>query len=305
MGGKMAIGFIGLGQMGGSMAERLIRDDTVLHVYDVSPAARDRFAALGAVVHGSPKAVADAAEIVFACLPGRAISTAVACGPDGVVHGRAIRIYAEMSTIGKAFIEDLAGQLASAGIAMLDAPISGGPPAAREGRLAMMVSGPPEAVERVSSLLARIGRQVHVMGDRAGQAQVMKIVNNMVMAANMVVASEGLVVGAKAGLDAGAMMEVLRAGTGNSAAASDILARAALPGTFDFGAHLSIVEKDMHLALEEAEALGVPVAAIGAAGKVWMEAVEAGRGGEDFTAIIKSVEIPAGVAVRLAGAART
>ncbi|MFT3972092.1 MAG: NAD(P)-dependent oxidoreductase [Amaricoccus sp.] len=298
------IGFIGLGQMGGSMAERLIRDDTELHVYDVSPEARDRFVALGAIAHGSPKEVADAAPIVLACLPKPEISAEVAHGADGVIHGGAIRVYAEMSTIGKTVIEELAEKLAGAGIVMADAPISGGPPAAREGRLAMMLSAPQDAVDQVSPLLARIGRQVYVVGDRVGQAQIMKIVNNMVMAANMVVASEGLVIGAKAGLDAGAMMEVLRAGTGHSAAASDILARAALPGTFDFGAHLSIVEKDMRLAVKEAEALGVPIPTIGRAGQVWTDAVKDGRGSEDFSAIIKSVEIPAGAVVRLAGAPR-
>lgn len=301
---RMSIGFIGLGQMGGSMAERLIRDDTDLHVYDVSPMACERFAAMGAVVHGSPRQVADAAPIVLACLPKREVSAEVACGRDGVIHGSAIRVYVEMSTIGKTFIEGLEEKLAEAGIAMADAPISGGPPAAREGRLAMMLSGPADVMDQVSPLLARIGRHVHVLGDRVGQAQIMKIVNNMVMAANMLVASEGLVVGAKAGLDAGVMMDVLRAGTGHSAAASDILARSALPGTFDFGAHLTIVEKDMRLAVEEAEALGVPVDIMVAASRIWTEAVNSGRGGEDFTAIIKSVEIPAGAVVRLADAPR-
>jgi 3-hydroxyisobutyrate dehydrogenase-like beta-hydroxyacid dehydrogenase len=74
---------------------------------------------------------------------------------------------------------------------MADAPISGGRPAACEGRHAMMLSGPKDAVDRVEPLLARIGRKVYVAGDRVGQAQIMKIVNNMVMAANLVVASEG------------------------------------------------------------------------------------------------------------------
>jgi 3-hydroxyisobutyrate dehydrogenase-like beta-hydroxyacid dehydrogenase len=104
---KMRIGFIGLGQMGGSMAERLIRDDIELHVYDVSPSACERFAALGTVVHSSSKQVADAAPIVFACLPKREVSLEVACGPDGVIHGGAIRVYVEMSTVGKTFIEEL------------------------------------------------------------------------------------------------------------------------------------------------------------------------------------------------------
>lgn len=299
MRGRTSIGFIGLGQMGGAMAERLLGDDVDLHVCDASPAALERFAALGAVAHSSPRDVADSASIVFACLPSQMASETVAFGPDGVVHGRAVRVYAEMSTIGKVCIEKIAARLDAADIVTVDAPVSGGPPAAREGRLAMMASGLEDALAHVKPWLERIGRQVYVLGDRPGQAQIMKIVNNMVMAANLVVASEGLVMGAKAGLDAGVMMDVLRAGTGHSAAAGDILARAALPGTFDFGAHLSIVEKDVHLALDEAEALGVPVRAIQAAGQLWVEAVRDGRGDDDFSAIIKMVEEPAGALVRL------
>ncbi len=297
---KTSLGFIGLGQMGGSMAERLIAGDIDLHVCDPSPAAAERLTSRGATAHATPKDLADAVPIVFACLPNRAVSEAVALGADGVIHGSAIRVYAEMSTIGKSCIEAIAARLSAKGIATVDAPISGGPPAAREGRLAMMASGPDEAVALAKPWLARIGRAVYVLGDKPGQAQIMKVVNNIVMATNLVVASEGLVMGAKAGLDAQAMIEVLRAGTGHSAAASDILARSALPGTFDFGAHLSIVEKDVHLGLDEAAALGVPVEVMQAAAAIWDRAAKEGRGKEDFSAIIKLIEERGGAEVRLA-----
>lgn len=294
---KTRLGYIGLGQMGGAMAERLIGDDTELHVFDTSPEALGKFTRLGAVAHGSPKEVADVAEIVFACLPNQSVSEAVAHGPDGVVHGSALRVYSEMSTIGKTCMEAIAARLAEAGIATVDAPISGGPPAAREGRLAMLASGPQEALDRVVPWLDRIGKQTYVMGEKPGQAQIMKVVNNAVMATNMVVASEGLVMGAKAGLDPAGMMEVLTAGTGQSAAAG-ILANAALTGRFDFGAHLSIVEKDARLGLEEAAELGVPVKTMEAAAKLWDRAARAGRGGEDFTVIIQLIEDAAGARVR-------
>lgn len=295
---KQAVGFIGLGQMGGSMAERLIADDIDLHVCDPSAAAVDHFTSRGATTHATPKALADAAPLVFACLPNRQVSESVAFGPDGVVHGRMIRVYAEMSTIGKTCIEAIARHLSGKDIATIDAPISGGPPAAREGRLAMLVSGPPAAVSQAQPLLARIGRAVYVMGDKPGQAQIMKIVNNILMATNLVAASEGLVMGAKAGLDADVMIEMLRAGTGHSAAAGDILARSALPGSFDFGARLSIVEKDMHLGLDEASALGVPIEVIRRAAAIWHDAASDGHGSEDFSAIIKLIEQQGGAEVR-------
>ena len=296
---KTKLGFIGLGQMGGAMAERLICDDAELHVFDTSSEATKRFTVLGAIPHASPRDVADHAEIVFACLPGQAVSELVAHGSDGVIHGRAIRVYAEMSTIGKSCIEAISARLSEAGIAIVDAPITGGPPAAREGRLTMLASGPDEALESVIPWLNRVGHQTYVLGERAGQAQIMKVVNNIVMATNMLVASEGLVMGAKAGLDADKMMEVLQAGTGQSAAAG-ILERSALTGSFDFGAHLSIVEKDVKLGLREAEELSVQVVAMQAAGKLWAQAGKEGRGADDFTTILKLVEEPAGATVRAA-----
>ena len=294
---KTKLGYIGLGQMGAAMAERLLGDDAELHVFDTSSEAMNSFTARGAIGHGSPREVADAAEVVFACLPNQGVSEAVAHGSDGVVHGSAVRVYAEMSTIGKMCMEGIAARLGEAGILAVDAPITGGPPAAREGRLAMLAAGPQEALDRVVPWLDRIGRQTYVLGQTPGQAQVMKVVNNAMMAANMVIASEGLVMGAKAGLDPDAMMEVLTAGTGQSAAAT-ILAKAALTGGFDFGAHLSIVEKDAKLGLSEAAELDVPVETMQAATRLWDRAAQEGRGGDDFTSIIQLIEEAAGAQVR-------
>ena len=294
---KTKLGYIGLGQMGAAMAERLLGDDAELHVFDTSSEAMNRFTARGAIGHGSPREVADAAEVVFACLPNQGVSEAVAHGSDGVVHGSAVRVYAEMSTIGKTCMEGIAARLGEAGILAVDAPITGGPPAAREGRLAMLAAGPQEALDRVVPWLDRIGRQTYVLGQTPGQAQVMKVVNNAMMAANMVIASEGLVMGAKAGLNPDAMMDVLTAGTGQSAAAT-ILAKAALTGGFDFGAHLSIVEKDAKLGLSEAAELDVPVETMQAATRLWDRAAQEGRGGDDFTSIIQLIEEAAGAQVR-------
>jgi 3-hydroxyisobutyrate dehydrogenase len=161
----------------------------------------------------------------------------------------------------------------------------------------MMISGALGDVVQVTPWLERIGRQVYVLGDRPGQAQIMKLVNNLMMAANLVVASEGLVMGAKAGLDPDVMINVLTSSTGRSAS-SDMLARSALTGAFDFGANLSIVDKDVKLGLAEAHSLSTPVSVIEEAGAFWRAAVEEGLSNEDFTAIIKVVERRGGVTVR-------
>ncbi|MBU9374281.1 NAD(P)-dependent oxidoreductase [Burkholderia multivorans] len=291
------IGFLGLGQMGGPMAERLLGQSFRLHVYDPSPAALEPFIESGAVIHDSPHAVADAASIVFACLPNRDVSLAVGLGPDGVVHGKAIRVYAEMSTIGQDMIERIGAGLAEKGIDIVDAPISGGAPAARAGTLAMLAAGAPAAVEQLMPLLSLIGKEVFVMGERAGMAQIMKIVNNIIMATNLVVCSEGLAMGAKAGLDPDMMMRLLDAGTAQSFAGSKMLSRA-VSGRFDYGAALAIIEKDMSLGFDEARLLNIATPTIDRARDVWHAAYEAGRGTEDFTSILTFVAEQGGTRVR-------
>jgi len=289
------LGFIGLGQMGASMAARLLAPDVRLHVHDANPAAATAFADQGAVVHPSASAVADAASIVFACLPSQSISRSVA---DAVAQGRAVQVYAEMSTIGRETVTAIAETLGARGIAVVDAPISGGPPGARAGTLAMMAAGAPEAVERVRPWLARIGRAVFVIGDKPGMAQVMKLVNNLLIATNLAAAFEGLVMGAKAGLDPDLMVDVLNASTGRSLVTTDIVPKAVLPGTFDFGAATSIMSKDAELGVAEAHALGVQIWTIEHAARLWHLGVLQGLGNKDMTTLITLLEGLSGVKVR-------
>jgi len=291
------VGFLGLGQMGGAMAERLLGQSCRLHVFDPAPAAMDHFTAQGAIAHLSPRAVADAASVVFACLPTQQISRATAFGPEGVAHGSAIRVYVEMSTIGTETIDQIAVALREHGIDTVDAPVTGGPPAARAGTLAMLVSGSASAQEVVRPLLALIGKDIYPMGERPGMAQVMKIVNNLIMASNMVVGAEGLVMGAKAGLDCDMMMRVLQAGTGQSFITCEVL-RLAMGGSFNFGAALSILDKDVTLGMHEANLLQLDLPVIDQARQVWHAASDAGRGSEDFSTILQVVEEKNGTLVR-------
>lgn len=279
------LGFIGLGQMGAPMAERLLGPDVELHVFDTSAEVMAPFVKAGAIAHTSPKNVADNALIVLASLPNRSVSEKVAFGEGGVASGKAVKIYADMSTIGADCIVRIADELAKRSIVTLDAPISGGPPAAKAGRLAMMVSGNPTAVAQISPWLARIGHKVYVLGERPGQAQTMKLINNLLMATNLVAASEGMVMGARAGLKAAQMVEVIEAGTGQSTSLGKILASSALDGSFAFGAHLSIVAKDTALGTSEAEKLGVAMPVICKANDRWQAAMAAGMATDDFTKI--------------------
>lgn len=291
------IGFLGLGQMGAPMAERLFGPDVELHVFDPRPEAVAPFVARGAVACGSPREVADAASIVLACLPSGEVSEVAALGPEGVVHGHAIRVYAEMSTIGRPAVERIAAGLAARGIAAVDTPITGGPPGARAGTLALMVAGAADAVATLRPFLERIGKRLFVLGERPGQGQVMKLVNNLLIAANMVSAFEALAMGAKAGLDPDAMVDVVNAGTGRSFVTSDMMP-AVLSRRFGFGAAIAVVDKDVHLGLEEARALGVPMWGVEQAARVWRFAATQGMAKDDISELARLMERWAGAEIR-------
>ncbi|MBN8875821.1 MAG: NAD(P)-dependent oxidoreductase [Rhodospirillales bacterium] len=291
----MQVGFLGLGQMGSAIAERLQAGGTRLHVFDPNEVALAPFVLRGAVDAGSARAVADAAEVVFACLPDGAVSERVAAE---VAQGSAVRIYVEMSTIGSPAIGRIARLMEARGIALLDCPVSGGPKGARAGTLTVIAAGPPAIRDRVRPWLEQIGRSVFEVGDQPGQGQLMKLVNNLINAANMATAFEALVLGAKGGLDAGQMVEVINVSTGRNSATQDKVPRSVLTGSFDYGASLATMLKDVVLGLQEAEARDVPMWVHGSVEQLWRFGAQQGLGRADFTALIKVLEGWAGVEVR-------
>ncbi|WP_322107007.1 NAD(P)-dependent oxidoreductase [Paraburkholderia sp. J41] len=292
------VGFIGLGSMGAAMARRLLAAGVRLHVFDAHRPAMANFTAAGAVEHASPKSVADAVGVVFACLPGLDACKAVALGADGVCHGERIATYVECSTVGRRLLLEIEAGLARQDVAVVDAPVSGGPKVADQGKLTVMCSGEPAALDMVRPLLQMLGSKVFEVGAAPGMAQMMKLVNNIVSSANMVAAFEAAVLGAKAGLDVKTMVDVLNAGTGRNTATETKLPMAVLPGTFDFGARIDIMYKDVTLALAEAEALGVPMRAAQGMAQLWRYAITQGGGPDDYTTLIKYMEAWAGVEVR-------
>jgi 3-hydroxyisobutyrate dehydrogenase-like beta-hydroxyacid dehydrogenase len=191
----------------------------------------------------------------------------------------------------------VAGQLAPMGIAWIEAPVSGGIKGAREGTLAVMVSGPKEAYESVQPLLANFGKLFYV-GEKAGLAQVAKLANNLLAASAMVVSSEAMVMASKAGIEPQIMLDIINAGSGRNSATQDKFPRAILPGTFDFGFATGLSYKDVRLCIDEAEAMGVPMVA-GAAVRQMLAVTQAKFGAaSDFTSICRVVEEWAGVEVR-------
>lgn len=295
---SIQVGFIGLGKMGRPMAERLLCSEMTLHVFDPDPAASDRLTTLGAIGHPNPASVADAATLIFSCLPSPGVSEAVALGPNGIVRGHGVRTYVETSTIGRRTVGRIADGLGERGIGVLDAPVSGGPPGARAGTLAVMASGSDEDLRRAEPALRRIGQSIHRVGQRPGLGQAMKLVNNLVVAANMVAAFEALVFGAAAGLDPQMMTDVLNASTGRSMVSAEMVPASVLTGRFDFGATIAIMDKDVALGLADAAELHTPLGVLAESARVWRAALDHGQQSDDITALIRPMEEAAGVAVR-------
>jgi 3-hydroxyisobutyrate dehydrogenase-like beta-hydroxyacid dehydrogenase len=294
------LGFIGIGNMGAPMATRLINAGHDLVVFDTSA---ERAASLGAKVVGSTKEVADAAEIVLLSLPVPDAVRAVIAGPDGLVHGGKVKIIVDLSTTGRDTIVAMAEILAKRGITLVDAPVSGGPLGAEKGTLAVMVAGPAEARDVAKPFLELIGR-VFIVGDAAGQGQVMKVLNNLLSATAMAATTEAMIVGAKAGLNARTMIDVLNASSGRNTATADKFPRSVLNRSFDFGFRAVLLHKDVKLCRTLAEGLGMPFGIGAAVEAAWAHAA-AELGDEDFTRIVEVLERGTGVVVGGPAAAAT
>ena len=213
----MDIGFIGLGNMGGPMAKRLIAAGHKLVVYDTCNDAVAPLIALGAQLASSPAGVADRVETVMASLPEPQVVAKVATGPDGVIKGKRVKRFVDLSTTGARMTGMIAAGLTKKNIAQIDSPVSGGVAGAVKGTLAVMVSGPPAEIDAVKDALSVFGK-VFVIGDKPGMAQTMKLANNFLSATAMAATSEAVVMGVKAGLNPAIMFDVINAGSGRNTA---------------------------------------------------------------------------------------
>jgi 3-hydroxyisobutyrate dehydrogenase-like beta-hydroxyacid dehydrogenase len=249
------VGFIGVGAMGGGMAHCLLKAGFPLTVFDVNPAAVAALKETGASIASGPQAVADAAQIVFACLPSPAVSRDVA---GEVAGGQAVKLYIESSTIGTATMAAVEKQVMAANIGLIDAPISGGPQAARAGRLSTVLSGAAVDIERALPAIRSFAPHTFVIGERPGQAQVAKLVNNLLSSAGKVVAFEGMVMAIAAGLDPQRVNDFINVSTGRNMATMDAFPSRLLQ-LFRSRGKKSIGTKDTELFIEEAERLGIPV----------------------------------------------
>jgi 3-hydroxyisobutyrate dehydrogenase-like beta-hydroxyacid dehydrogenase len=292
----MEIGFIGLGKMGFPMARRLIEAGHQVTAYDTRKDVLDKMIALGAQAASSPKDIADRVETVMVSLPSLQASLEVATGKGGVIEGKRIKRFVDLSTVGSHMAVKIHDLLKAKNIVQLDSPVSGGVGGAEKGTLAVMVSGPRADFEAIKSALSVIGKTFFI-GEKPGSAQTMKLTNNLLSATAVVATCEAVTIGVKSGLDANVMIDVINAGSGMNTASRDKFPRSILPRTFDFGFATGLMVKDVRLALEEAKSLGMSLEVAEAVGRLW-ETVYREMGPEsDFTSAIKPIEKAAGVVV--------
>jgi 2-hydroxy-3-oxopropionate reductase len=286
---QRTIGFVGVGVMGNPIAKHLMAKGNELVVYDRSEAAVRALVEAGAKAGKSTLAVANRARIVFTSLPSPAVFTEVLAGPGGLHEGTAAKVVVDLSTVGSRATSHAAKVLAERGIDLVDAPVSGGAAGAKAGTLAVMVAGKEGAVAEVKDLLETFGK-LFMVGPQPGQAQLLKLLNNMLSSTAFAITSEAFVAGVKGGLDPQVMMAAINAGSGRSGASQDKFMKQVLPGSFDFGFPVSSVCKDIGLAVEECEALGVPMWVGNTVRQLWNFAGRQDGMQRDMTELVKSIE---------------
>ncbi|HEX2225736.1 MAG TPA: NAD(P)-dependent oxidoreductase [Candidatus Binatia bacterium] len=288
------LGFVGLGVMGSRMVKRLLDAGHDVTGYNRTPAKAQRLLDAGMKWAASPRAAAEAADVVFSMIANNTALQAVTEGEEGIVAGlSAGKIYVEMSTVSPAAIRELAKQVAATGAEMLDAPVSGSSITLEEGKLSFMVGGERKAFEKVLPLLQAIGPKATHVGTN-GLAAAMKIATNLSLAVQMLAFSEGLLLAEKSGIARESALEVLL----NSVIASPMVKYRGpfvlqMPDEVIFD--VNMMQKDLLLALEMGLQLEVPLPTTAVTNQMLTAARAMGLADKDFAILFEALASMAGV----------
>ena len=279
------IGFVGLGRMGGTMAARLLTAGYPIYGEDRNRAQVEQLAHSGLRWRDTPREVAEAADVVFTSLPDDEVLEVVASGPDGILAGLAAgKIWVDMSTVSPRASRELAARVRELGASMLDAPVSGSVPQVQAGTLTIMVGGDEQAYAQVEPILRELGTPTHI-GEN-GQGLVLKLAINISLAVQMLAFAEGLVLADRAGIDRELAVGVMT----QSAIGSPMLkARAELVLDLpeDAWFDVSLMQKDVVLALDAARELHIPLPSTAAADEVLTVARALGYEHRDLAAMFE------------------
>ena len=281
------VGVIGTGAMGGGVVQSLVRAGIETVARDIRQEAQDAAVRHGAVPAATPAALARECAAVIVLVGDAAEVEAVLFGTDGALASLAPdAVVLVSSTIDPAYSAALAPRAAECGVALLDAPVSGGPAKAAAGTMTMMVSGDPAALHRVRPTLDAITGRLFALGSRAGDASAFKIVNNLLAAANLAAGAEALALARAAGLDLQQVLDVIAASSGASWILADRGPRA-LASDFAPRAAAKILAKDIGIAVALAERLGVDATFGRVAQAAFAAALAAGCAEDDDAVLVK------------------
>ena len=283
------VGFVGLGAMGRPLATRLLRAGYPVSVYARRAEAAQALTALGAQSCASPQAVAQRSDVVFTMVTATGDVEEVVLGSAGIVHGAAAgSMVVDMSTISPHATRRIAAALAERSVAMVDAPVSGGPAAAEGGTLAIMVGAAEAAFERVQPLLRHLGQSIVHIGD-SGSGQIAKACNQLALCVTIEGIAEALALCARLGADPARVRAAMLNGFAASRALEVFGARM-VERNFVAGVESRLHHKDLQIVLELAHGLGLAVPGAAATTQTFNALIGAGGGRSDSAALLQIVE---------------
>ncbi len=288
---EMKLGLIGLGNMGGRIAKRLLERGNQLHVYDVNADVLNDFEMMGAKTADSIKEVSFENEYVITVLPNADIVKKVVLGEEGLIFGlKPNSVLIDMTSSTPEVTKEISTVLEKHGIKMLDAPISGGVKRAEEGDLAVMVGGEESVLSEVLPFLEDIGSKITHVGE-SGAGHAIKALNNLISATTLSITLEALAVGIKYGLDPYKMLNVINNSTGKNNSSENKVAQQILSGKYEVGFSLDLMYKDLTTAIELSKRVQVPASVSSSVFQLWKYASLQGNGEIiDHTAIAKVIE---------------
>ena len=293
----MNIGFIGIGQMGRHMSNRILEAGYSLTVHDLQKAAAAPVLKKGARWAGSPKDIAESCEVVFSSLPTPQNVEEMVYGDNGLKAGwKKGDIYVDMSTNAPSTIRKIAADAGIMGVTVLDAPVSGGTKGAEAGTLTIMVGGDPVAAKKIEGVLLAMGRKIFSVGD-VGCGNVAKLVNNLISLACNSISAEGFVLGVKGGINPRVLWEIISISTGNNWCMQQY-PNTTFKGNFEPGFRIGLAYKDIGLALDLGKEYAVPLPVGLAVQKDLHNTIKAGFVDKGVDAVILPLEKATGVTVR-------
>ncbi|WAJ33005.1 NAD(P)-dependent oxidoreductase [Arthrobacter sp. FX8] len=280
-----SVAFIGLGNMGGPMASRLAGRGFKVHGFDLSPEARQRLSDAGGEAHETPSAAVASADAVILMLPSSAVVEKVILDDEVLAALQPGAVIIDMSSSEPGRTVKLAATLHDRGHILLDAPVSGGVRGAESGNLTIMAGGDQAHLQEVLPVLEKLGYTTRIGPVGAGHA--LKALNNLMSATHLLISSEAILAGEKFGIEPAVMLDAVNGSSGRSGSTENKWPNFILPGTFNSGFNLSLMVKDMGIAVSLAESLGVSNQLGECATALWRQAQNELPEGADHTEIVK------------------